>query len=78
LSTCSKQSGVDSRFENQYSLKTLEKVVSTIKRGVFLSEPEFLSKPEFSELQNCRISCVTLTNLEFERISELARFHAKA
>jgi hypothetical protein len=29
--------------------------------GVFLSEPEFLSKSEFAGLQDYRIACVTLT-----------------
>jgi hypothetical protein len=42
-----------------------------------LSKLEVLSKPEFIGLQHYRISCVTLTNPEFERISELARFNAK-
>jgi hypothetical protein len=53
---------------SQIKMLNFSKTVSTIKRGIFLSEPEFLSKPEFAELLNYRISCAMLTKPEFERI----------
>jgi hypothetical protein len=36
-----------------------------------------MSEPEFAELQNCRITCMALTNPEFERITEWAALQHK-
>jgi hypothetical protein len=39
-----------------------KKFLKTSEKGDLDNQARILSKPEFSELQNCRITCMTLTN----------------